>query len=695
MTTLLRVQALLLLSPACLFRPPAPPSKDMSILRSRILHSLLDYGPRAKKAILGRADRLLETLSRDGTWKDVDYKARNRSGWRAAKHLERCLLLAKAARLDPSGSYAGGALASLRFWLEKDFRNPNWWWNEIGVPRRIGETALLLEARLAPPEKAKVLEILRRSRWKRWTGQNLVWGVTIQVLRGLLENSPETVERALQRMYREIRVVPPNREGIQADMSFHQHGRVLYSGGYGAGFTADAGRFLSFARGTAFAAPREKVDLLLSYVLDGQRLMIRGKYWDYGVIGREISRKGKNALGILPGLKALEPLAGKRLPELLAMEARLQGKGKVPPFTGNKHFWCSDYMAHHRPGFFASARMFSTRVDNTDWPCNREGLRSHHLADGANFLFLRGDEYKDIFPCWDWRKVPGTTVEQAPGPLEPDPKLIRTRGKTSFAGGVSDGRFGLAAMILSRGKLRARKAWFFFDDGYACAGSGISCSTGNPVATTVDQCLLRGPVETGNAPRPLPAGKHLLQGPTWVRHGGVLYLFPAPCRLHMENRVRSGRWSDIGTGSSAEVRLPVFTLWIDHGKDPGGAGYFYLVLPGAQRSGPANLLEKPPARLPARSPGLLAFQWGKVTGAAFFEPGSLAAGNLSFSVDRPCLVLLVREKEGMEVSLSNPRNAPLQVRLEFIRPFPFQAAFDLPGGLEGGRSLTRFFKRRK
>jgi len=34
---------------------------------------------------------------------------------------------------------------------------------------------------------------------------------------------------------------------------------------------------------------------------------------------------------------------------------------------------------------------------------NSEGRKSHHLSDGANFLYLTGNEYKDIFPVWDWQ----------------------------------------------------------------------------------------------------------------------------------------------------------------------------------------------------------------------------------------------------------------------------------------------------
>src|SRR5262249_42865783 len=153
-----------------------------------------------------------------------------------------------------------------------------------------------------------------------------------------------------------------------------------------------------------------------------------------------------------------------------------------------RHFWCSDYMAHHGQGWFASVRMFSNRLINTEI-VNDEGKKSQHLADGCNLLYLTGDEYFDIFPVWDWTKIPGTTSEQTLD-LEGGHHGIGTHGATSFVGGVSDGQFGVAAMQLARGKLAARKAWFFFGDEYLCLGAGINDSSKQDVVTTVNQCRL-------------------------------------------------------------------------------------------------------------------------------------------------------------------------------------------------------------
>src|SRR5205814_10435107 len=130
---------------------------------------------------------------------------------------------------------------ALDHWLEHDYRNPNWWHNEVGTPQLLGSAALLLGSDLSQDRLDKIVVIMKRSVWTKWTGQNLVWGVTNQIMRGLLQNDPALVTEAYSRLYDEVRVSMS--EGIQPDFSFHQHGPQLYSGGYGLYFAQDLPRF--------------------------------------------------------------------------------------------------------------------------------------------------------------------------------------------------------------------------------------------------------------------------------------------------------------------------------------------------------------------------------------------------------------------------------------------------------------------
>lgn len=71
-----------------------------------------------------------------------------------------------------------------------------------------------------------------------------------------------------------------------------------------------------------------------------------------------------------------------------------------------------------------------------------------------------------------------------------------------------------------------------------------------------------------------------------------------------------------------------------------------------------------------------------MAGAAFYEPGRLAMRKgLAVSVDRPCLLVLRETPKGYAVSLANPRNAGLTVRVRIeVGPRVFQKAVVLPRG---------------
>ena len=47
-----------------------------------------------------------------------------------------------------------------------------------------------------------------------------------------------------------------------------------------------------------------------------------------------------------------------------------------------------------------------------EYPYNSEGLLNHHRGDGANHISRTGNEYFNIFPVFDYQKIPGATIMQ-------------------------------------------------------------------------------------------------------------------------------------------------------------------------------------------------------------------------------------------------------------------------------------------
>ena len=186
-------------------------------------------------------------------------------------------------------------------------------------------------------------------------------------------------------------------------------------------------------------------------------------------------------------------------------------------------YWQSDHFSFQRPGFFTSVRMYSDRIYNMEEPYNGEGLMNHHRGDGTNYLSRTGDEYFDLAPVNDWQKIPGATIVQKP--QLPSEKEIQKRGLTDFAGAVTDGKYGAVAFDFKspHDPLQAKKGWFFFDNEYVCLGAGISSDSKFPVATTLNQCLLKGNVvvHAKDQSSILSNGNREIKEVQWMLHDGV------------------------------------------------------------------------------------------------------------------------------------------------------------------------------
>lgn len=649
-----------------------------------------------------KARTLAASQQTDGCWASVDYGDQHVSEWRASDHLENLNTLAVATYVlrhrktaDPALDRA--ALSALHCWLTKDLHNKNWWWNEIGAPKALGRAALLLQPLLTADDLARVTTVLQRSKWTAWTGQNLVWGVDVQVVRGLLNEDASLLQEAFARLYQEVRIAPlwlpdgkPG-EGIEADASFHQHGAQLYSGGYGLAFAGDVGRDLVLSWNTQFQASPQVFDIFSRFMLDGEQWMIRGGVFEFLARGREITRRNETGIahtsaGFLHVVQSLAALPVPRQAEYQRFAAALSSGNGKDEVTGNRAFWDSDLIVHKRPDYAVSVRMLSTRSKNEE-TLNGEGMRSVHLADGASLLYRSGQEYTGIFPVWDWNLIPGTTSVQCTGengvPITGEPQSIGQMGRSEFAGEVSDGTYGAAAMVLERGPLTAKKAWFFFDHLYIALGAGIRtseavCHPDASVVTTIEQNQLRSEV----AQKRMPDGRLL------VTHDGTGYLLASTAKAEVRSAPQTGRWSDIGTGPSDPVTMPIFRLTLDHGVRPSNGQYEYTVFPTNGMKLAQEEAASPTVQILANREDVQAVATNdhSMMMIVFYQPGSLATPMGTVRVSAPAMLLVRREGNITSMTASNPLGAKLDLTVTLGAT---TTTFELPGGSDGGRSETK------
>jgi chondroitin AC lyase len=438
--------------------------------------------------------------------------------------------------------------------------------------------------------------------------------------------------------------------------------------------------------------------------------MVHASFKDPGVINRDMSRDGALApIGPELPLK-LAAITDYRRSELENVVSIRQG-AQPPNLSHNRFYWHSEYFSHQRPGYFASVRMHSSRNHNMEAPHNEESLKMHHYADGANFISRNGTEYFDIFPVWDWQKIPGTTVVQKPA--LPHWNQIVKAGKSDFVGAVSDGLFGAAVFDFEsvHDPLRAKKAWFFFEDSYVCLGTDIYSESDFPVVTTLNQTLSRSDalIKTSKGIEVLTDGGKAIKEVMWVHQDSVGYQFHQPTTAQIHNQFKTGYWSNISNNLRAQrrpqVSKKVFSLWVDHGVKPVGDSYAYTVYPGID----AELMERVTAsdqvRIIANTDQLQGV-WHEGLGIAqlvFYKPGRANLPNGSWvSISTPGMVLVRLEGgEFSEITLSDPSREEKVVTLElggrFVGNGPYWTAsatnartsvlqIKLPEGDQAGKS---------
>ena len=448
---------------------------DLATILSRLYEETM---PAQCASVCEVAAGLATSMQADGSWKDINYNDRSRTEWDPANHWGRLTTLAQAFHCvacsggggsttgKPVGRLLPAIEAGIRFWKQHDFIDPNWWWNDFGVPMKM-QAMLVVMANSSSADRNKVLPqdlfdyaltlLARGTDHGSYTGENLVWSLQLDIQRGSLAGNKTLVGHAFSRMWSSIVIAPQAGDGLMADGSFHQHGALLQSGSYGAGLMTDVMNFVKLSAGTAFAIPTAPLHVLVHYLTAGQQYMIRAgdtvpnASWLIPPRGREITRPGNGTFAsatVVVGIDAiLERLSSQgstdaRIAQLQSFQRVLQRQ--LPPVSSTRIFPDSDYAVHHRPGFSQDVRTWSTRTENAEC-VNEENELGAHLADGAAYTYVDGTEYTNIFPVWDWRKVPGVLARQSHA-VRPACHY-ESKGATEFVGGVESNLAGVGGVV--------------------------------------------------------------------------------------------------------------------------------------------------------------------------------------------------------------------------------------------------------
>ncbi|WP_411148690.1 polysaccharide lyase 8 family protein [Streptomyces sp. A30] len=511
-------------------------------------------------------------------------------------------------------------------------RYGNWWEWQIGSPRLLMDlTAALYDHLTAAQREAAcaavdhfIPDAMLTDYSGTSTGANRVDLCRSVALRGILGRAPDRIALARDALSPVFPHVTRG-DGLYADGSFVQHTWVAYSGTYGQVLLDGLGRLFALLAGSQWEVTDPNRQIVLDSVERAYAPLIHDGLVMDCVNGRAISRgylqsDDRHVLrsdhfhgqGVIAAIALLAEAASAAererwygrikgwierdtvAPILTARQfdvadlARLHAVADspvaaIPEPVGHHLFAAMDRAVHRSPAFTASLAMAGDRIAH--YECgNGENPRGWHTGAGMLSWWPTGrsgragpaDQYTNWYwPTVDWYRLPGTTVSTKRLPDRAGGEWGEPKPDVRWVGGTTDGEYAAIGQHLKGldSTLQARKSWFCLADAVVCLGAGITCTDGVPVETVVDN---RNLGEGGT--------QDFVRGTGWAHleeHGGWVIVAG---HLRTLREDRTGAWSDINTGGTAERRTRRWqTLWLDHGTDPVNASYVYVLLPGATR----------------------------------------------------------------------------------------------------------------
>ena len=721
--------------------PATPELLELEIAESIINRIRADKMVRNTATLESTVDSWIGNMQSDGAFSDVDYTTQTRSNWAALIHLARLKEMGLAYTQEGCKYFEDDALYAkivkgYESWYSKNPNNSmNWFYNRIAHPRDLGEALIAVY----PGKKKITSEAVFKKLTTRWreslgrpdspndattAGANKCDIAMHWIYRSCLTRNKEDLAFAAEQSF--LIVSQVTGEGMQHDWSYRQHGAQLYLAGYGYEFIQLVTRQASYLVGTPYTLSGEKLDILSRYVRNTYLKIIRGERLHHNIFGRSITRENQTSqISTIPVLTMLKEID---VSNAAAYEAAIKRIRKEAPASyalqpSQTHYYRGEYTLQSRPEYTFDVRMASSRMGRSEYDIY-ENRRGFFLTDGATTVTVDGEEYGSIIPFWSWTKIPGTTL-----PALDSAHMVRANsyihnGRSSCAGGVTDGLYGVTAFELLNNEslyaynddegwggtpsprrdrlpaldFGAKKAWFIFDKEIVCLGAGIRSGHDEVMHTTVNQCRQAGEliVSTDGAEVRPGEGTQSYGKVSWVLNDKVAYFFPDRDSLFVASQTKSGTWKDVNLSFAKEDSITgkLFTLWKEHGVKPANAKYSYIIVPGVSSADEVKRYDPAHIQVLVNSDSLQVVynRRLKMYGCAFYRGcGFTTNVGLTVEADNSCVVLLKDvDTDTATVYVADPRKQGAPINLGIGTPKVQgrkQVTYTNPAAPHQGKSL--------
>jgi hyaluronate lyase len=547
---------------------------------------------------------------------------------------------------------------------------------------------------------------------------NLTDKCLVAILRGVLGKDGSKITQGANAFPSALAYVTSG-DGFYADGSFVQHGSSPYIGNYGTVLLGDVNKVYyllnntdwSLAGNANYLKPYEWAMNAFRDVMYDGAVMDNQRGRMITVKGLSDHTKGRNIVGFLAELAQLlpatqagqlksvikgwvqrdgtfgdsyfTPVPGNNMAifdiELVRAIMDDSSIAAAPEPTGALLLPTVDRAMMRGPDFGISLAMFSKRTTAFEYG-NGQNLRGWWTGQGMTALYNAdqlqyGGNYWATINMW---RLPGTTTDHTGSGTPVDWKFY-SNSKPAVGGAVLNGQFATNAMEFASvnvtgSPLVGKKVWFMFGDRMVALGSSITNTNGADVETIVDNRALNGAgdnILTVNAvgnTKPATLGwTEVMPAVSWAHLAGntssgsdIGYVFPGLATVTGLRESRTGAWSDVQTGASTTpVTANYLSLAVDHGVNPNGAVYTYVVLPNRSAQETADFAAANPITVLERSWQAAAVRDTSqgLTGVVYWNDGAKTVnvnGSAYLTSDKKAVVTLQQQGSDLQLAVADP-----------------------------------------
>ncbi|CDR22035.1 polysaccharide lyase 8 family protein [Staphylococcus argenteus] len=514
----------------------------------------------------------------------------------------------------------------------------NWWDYEIGTPRALTNTLILLNGDISSDEKKKYTAPIKTfapnsdkilssvGQPEQAKGGNLVDISKVKLLESIIEEDKDMMKKSIDSFNTVFTYVQSNatgkeRNGFYIDGSYIDHQDVPYTGAYGVVLLEGISQMMPMIKETPFNDKTQNNTTLKSWIDEGfMPLIYKGEMMDLSR-GRAISRENetshtasatvmKSLLRLSDAMDESTKAKYKQIVKTSVKSDSTYGQNDTLSSYSDiskmkslmedstlstndltqqlKIYNDMDRVTYHNKelDFAFGLSMTSKNVARYE-SINGENLKGWHTGAGMSYLYNSDvKHYRDNF--WataDMKRLSGTTTLDNEVFKDTDDK----KSSKTFVGGTKfdDQHASIGMDFENQDKtLTAKKSYFILNDKIVFLGTGIKStdSSKNPVTTVENRKangykLYKDEIETTNSNDNTQETNSVFLESTNSPNNNIGYHFLNKPKITVKKESHAGKWKDINK-SQKDIQKTDEYYEVTQKHSNTDSKYAYVLYPG-------------------------------------------------------------------------------------------------------------------